>query len=299
MTLALAMILDALMGEPRPLWSRIPHPAVLMGQWIAFGTRHLNEGPFRTEKGVALVLASMLLASIIGWGLSQFGMVIEAVAVAVLLAHRSLIDHVARVADGLRMSVAQARRDVAKIVGRDTESMDAPAITRAAVESAAENFADGVIAPAFWFMVAGLPGILIYKMVNTADSMIGYKTAEFEDFGWAAARLDDLLNWVPARLTMLLIALPHGLSHTLHPIASDAGLHRSPNAGWPEAAMARAIDLALSGPRSYDGKLQDFPWVHAGGRKGGGPSDIEAALRVLWISWAVALGVVCIGDLLF
>ena len=138
------------------------------------------------------------------------------------------------------------------IVGRDTAAMQPPDVARAAIESGAENLSDGVIAPAFWFLVAGLPGLFLYKLVNTADSMIGYRNARYERFGWAAARLDDVLNVIPARLTAGLIALTHGL-RGWKAIAADARLHRSPNAGWPEAAMARALGVALSGPRSYDG----------------------------------------------
>ena len=167
--------------------------------------------------------------------------------------------------------------------------MDEPAVTRAAIESAAENFADGVIAPAFWFLVAGLPGILIYKMVNTADSMIGYKTPEHADFGWASARFDDLLNLIPARLSAVLILLPYWRLGLLPTVAKDAGLHRSPNAGWPEAAMARILDLSLSGPRSYEGTMRDFPWVHERGRKTGTAQDIQDATQVLWGAWATML----------
>ena len=163
--------------------------------------------------------------------------------------------------------------------------MDGPAIARSAIESAAENLSDGVVAPAFWYLVLGLPGLLLYKITNTADSMIGYRTPRHEAFGWAAARLDDVLNWIPARLTALLIALPHGVLRDWPAIARDARRHRSPNAGWPEAAMARALDIALAGPRSYDGRLTDFPWVHPEGNRNPGPERIDAAVAVLWRAW--------------
>jgi adenosylcobinamide-phosphate synthase len=134
--------------------------------------------------------------------------------------------------------------------------------------------------------VAGLPGLLLYKITNTADSMIGYRTPRHEAFGWAAARFDDLLNLVPARGTAVLIAVTQGAWRDWRGIVADAGLHRSPNAGWPEAAMARALGIALSGPRAYDGRMQDFPFVHAAGRKPLMAQDIEAAVRVLWAVWA-------------
>jgi adenosylcobinamide-phosphate synthase len=177
------------------------------------------------------------------------------------------------------------------IVGRDTADLDQPAVARAAIESAAENLSDGVIAPALWFLVFGLPGLMLYKITNTADSMIGHRTPRHESFGWAAARLDDLLNLIPARLTALLIALTHGLTNP-RPILRDAPLHRSPNAGWPEAAMAVALNVALSGPRAYHGERREYPWVWPEGRRSPGPADIEAACTALWRAWGAALALV-------
>jgi adenosylcobinamide-phosphate synthase len=184
------------------------------------------------------------------------------------------------------------------IVSRDTAAMDESAVARAAIESAAENMSDGVVAPLFWFAVAGLPGLLLYKITNTADSMIGYRTPRHAAFGWAAARFDDLLNLLPARGTAVLIALTQGGLRDWRGIVADAGLHRSPNAGWPEAAMARALGIALSGPRAYDGRMQDFPFVNAAGRKPLMVQDIEAAVRVLWAVWAAVLGLACVLALL-
>lgn len=180
---------------------------------------------------------------------------------------------------------------VARIVGRDTATMDAPAVARAAIESAAENLSDGVIAPLFWYLVAGLPGLLLYKITNTADSMIGHRTPRHEAFGWAAARFDDLLNLIPARLTAFLLALAHWRPDATRIILRDAPLHRSPNAGWPEAAMAVVLGIALSGPRSYHGEMRDFPWVHSEGRRDPGPAEIEAACDALWRAWAAMLAV--------
>lgn len=287
--LALALLLDAAMGEPRWLWSRLPHPAVLMGRAVGWIDTHLNTGSLRRAKGIAAIAALCCAAGAIGAVLSVGGPLIEAVTVAILLAQKSLVQHVAAVATGLRMSLAQAKRDVSMIVGRDTTDMTAPDIARAAIESGAENLSDGVIAPAFWFLIAGLPGILIYKVVNTADSMIGYRTPRHEAFGWAAARLDDVLNWIPARLTAVLILVTALPQKDVRGIIQDAGKHRSPNAGWPEAAMARALGIALSGPRSYDGERRDFPWVNESGRRDAGAEDIDAAVRQLWYTWALAL----------
>jgi len=283
-----AMALDAVMGEPRWLWSRVPHPAVLMGRLIGLADIRFNTGP-RWHNGVLVVMG------LVG-GAALLGVVIEALPLgwlwsliggAILLAQKSLVQHVQAVADGLRYGVGEGRRAVAMIVGRDTRDMDEPAIARAAIESAAENFSDGVIAPAFWFLVGGLPGILVYKIVNTADSMIGYRTPRYEEFGWAAARLDDVLNWVPARITAALIALAFWSGRAVDVVRQDAGLHRSPNAGWPEAAMAGVLDVALSGPRSYHGQSRDFPWVNGSGERQIGVAEIERAISVLWRVWAV------------
>ncbi len=292
--LAGALILDALLGEPERLWSRVPHPAVLMGRAVGWAEARMNHGRGRIGAGIVALIALVILAGLIGWGLAQLGWVIELVVVAVLLAHRSLADHVSEVADALDQSTTAGRRAVARIVGRDTADMDDDDIARAAIESAAENFSDGVIAPAFWFLVAGLPGIAIYKMVNTADSMIGYRTPRHEQFGKAAARLDDVLNWVPARLTAGLILLTKYRPGSWRLVRQDAPLHRSPNAGWPEAAMAINLDVALAGPRSYNGTLRPYPFVNETGERVLGASDIDRAVSVLWRVWAVVLGIVLI-----
>ncbi|MCL4133142.1 UNVERIFIED_CONTAM: hypothetical protein GTU68_004971 [Idotea baltica] len=215
-----------------------------------------------------------------------------------LIAQRSLVQHVQAVGDALRLSLGDGRRAVAMIVGRDVREMDEAAVARGAIESAAENLSDGVIAPLFWFALAGLPGLLVYKVVNTADSMIGYRSEKYEAFGWAAARLDDVLNFVPARLTALLIWAVAPIRAPWSTIRRDAALHRSPNAGWPEAAMAPALGVSLSGPRSYDGVHEDFPWVHPEGRKDANPDDVDAAVAILWRCWALALGAAVVIALL-
>lgn len=287
MALVLAMVLDALLGEPKWLWSRLPHPAVVIGRAVGVLDARMNDD----TRGAGAFAVSIMLVGAIALGLMLMvlpGNWAEVIVGAVLLAQKSLVEHVQRVGDALRLSLGEARRAVAMIVGRDVRDMDAPAVARGAIESAAENLSDGVIAPAFWFAIGGLPGLLAYKIVNTADSMIGYRTPKYENFGWAAAKLDDILNWIPARLTALLI---WGITRrgSWGDIAADASLHRSPNAGWPEAAMAPALDVSLSGPRSYDGVIEDFDWVHAEGRKDAGPDDIDGAVDILWKAWALGL----------
>ncbi|MDR9395079.1 MAG: adenosylcobinamide-phosphate synthase CbiB [Roseovarius sp.] len=290
--LSLALLLDASLGEPRWLWSRLPHPAVLMGRAVGWCDARLNRGAARQARGALALLLLALAALATGALLQALGPLAEIAVAAVLLAQRSLVDHVRDVARALRFSLHDARLMVARIVGRDTADMDAPEIARAAIESAAENFSDGIVAPAFWFLIAGLPGLLLYKVVNTADSMIGYRNDRYARFGRATARLDDLLNIVPARLTALLIATPAGLLPRWRAIVADARLHRSPNAGWPEAATARALDVALSGPRAYHGRVTDFPFVHPAGRKSIGADEIDAACALLWRTWALLLGLV-------
>ena len=288
MALVLAMLLDAAFGEPKWLWSRMPHPAVLMGRAVGWLDTRLNN---RTRAmGVLAVSVLILGAAALAFVLVAVpGFWVEVLVGAVLLAQRSLVDHVQAVGDALRLSLGDAKRAVAMIVGRDVRDMDRSAVARGAIESGAENLSDGVIAPAFWFAVAGLPGLLIYKVVNTADSMIGYRTPKHEAFGWAAARLDDVLNWIPARLTAFLMWLLAPKRPEWASIRRDAKLHRSPNAGWPEAAMAVALGVSLSGPRSYDGQMQDFAWVNPKGRKDIGPDDVDRAVGMLWATWALAL----------
>ena len=299
-TVFAAMLLDAAAGEPRAIWSRWPHPAVLMGRAVALCDERLNRGADRRAKGVAAIAALVLGAAALGAVLAALpgNWLVEIVLGAILLAQRSLADHVRAVADALRLSTGDGRLMVARIVGRDTATMDSPAVARAAIESAAENLSDGVVAPVFWFLVAGLPGLMVYKIVNTADSMIGHRTPRHEEFGWAAARLDDVLNWIPARLTAGLILLTHRRAGGWRQVAQDAPLHRSPNAGWPEAAMAVVLDVALSGPRSYHGAMTADPFVNPQGRRDIGADQIDAAVAALWRVWAAMLAVAGLATLL-
>lgn len=293
-----ALLLDAVFGEPRLLWQKVPHPAVLMGKAIGWADSEFNDGINRKSKGIIVVVGLVLAAWVLGAAIAAFGWLPQMLVAAILLAQRSLVDHVQAVGNALRLSVGEGRLMVARIVSRDTKDMDQSAVARSAIESGAENLSDGVIAPAFWFLILGLPGLLIYKIVNTADSMIGYRTERHKEFGWAAARLDDLLNWVPARLTALLIAVAHHGLPNWRAIRSDAQLHRSPNAGWPESAMARALHVALAGPRSYDGQMQDFPYVHPLGRKELTAEDVDACCRALWVTWAAGLAATVVLALL-
>ena len=291
--LAFALILDAALGEPEWIWRRVPHPAVLFGRLVGWLERRLNAGRNRRAKGalavLALVLATALPATVLSW--EGFGGVFEILGAAVLLAQRSLADHVRGVAEALRVSLARGRDAVARIVGRDPETLDRSGVARAAIESAAENFADGVVAPAFWFLVAGLPGMAVYKAVNTADSMIGHRSARYREFGWAAARLDDVLSWIPSRLAGTAICLVGGGRAAWEVMRRDARRHRSPNAGWPEAAMAASLGVALAGPRSYGGTLTEDPYLNAAGRRALDPQDVEDAVALVWRAWGVVLGV--------
>ena len=290
--LAGALLLDAALGEPDWLWRRLPHPAVLMGRLIGWCDLRFNQGDARKAKGIAVMAALALGTWVLGLAIAALplGWLWQMMIAAVLLAQRSLADHVGAVADALRLGLGDGRRAVAHIVGRDTGGMDATAVARGAIESAAENLSDGVVAPALWFLLAGLPGLLLYKITNTADSMIGYRTPRHAEFGWAAARFDDLLNLIPSRLTALIIALVHGRFDAGPVVLRDAPLHRSPNAGWPEAAMAVCLGVQLSGPRSYGGAVQDYPLVHPEGRAEIGAAEIDASVSAMWRTWGLLLG---------
>lgn len=294
--LLLAIAFDAILGDPPWLYRALPHPVVILGRGIDWLDRRLNRETANVARRGAGALAVLILvgaAIATGWFLSTsfarlpFGWILEALAMSSLIAQKSLYDHVAAVARGLEQGGLEGgRKAVALIVGRDPESLDEAGVARAAIESLAENFSDGVVAPLFWAALFGLPGLLAYKAVNTADSMIGHRTPRHETFGWATARLDDLVNLVPARLAGLLIVaaalmLPGARAgKALHAMRRDAPKHRSPNAGWQEAAMAGALGLAIAGPRRYGGKTVEDAWMGAGGRTEATAEDIRRALRL-------------------
>ncbi|WP_299950658.1 adenosylcobinamide-phosphate synthase CbiB [uncultured Ruegeria sp.] len=292
--LVCAMCLDAALGEPDWLWSRVRHPAVLMGNAIGWLDNRLNQGAHRRLKGVAAAIILVLAAYAVGHLLALLGPIAEIVVCAILLAQKSLVTHVRAVGEGLLSSLAEGRMQVALIVSRDVNAMTEAQVARSAIESAAENLSDGVIAPAFWFLVAGLPGLLVYKAVNTADSMIGYRNEKYRAFGWAAARLDDALNLFPARLTFVMIVALTGQWSRWGEMVGDARRHISPNAGWPEAAMARALDIALAGPRSYDGQMRDLAWVNGNARQNIDAAEVFRASNILWQVWGLALGLVSV-----
>ena len=304
--LTLALLADRFIGDPQWLWERIRHPVVLFGSAIdladRLGNRSSESESVRRRNGLIAILILLSIAVAIGLALSRLldalgaiGFVLEVAVVTVLLAQKSLGDHVVRVAEALRSEgLAGGRIAVSRIVGRDPDSLDEEAICRAAIESLAENFSDGVVAPALWYAVFGLPGILLYKMLNTADSMIGHRNERYRDFGRASARLDDLANWPAARLSALLIAggayfvRGRRAAERAYDVAlRDAALHRSPNAGWPECAMAGALDLALAGARIYDGVVVREPFLNAAGRRQVEAADIEAAVKVFYAACAV------------
>jgi adenosylcobinamide-phosphate synthase len=289
--MAVAMALDALLGWPGGLFARVGHPVTWLGALInvldARWNRNTDTPALRRAAGIAAALSVIALAGGLGWvvqtafpsGWSR------AVFIGILawpfVALHSLRDHVAAVASPLQAGdIAAARVAVAQIVGRDPATLDEAGIARAAIESLAENTSDGVVAPLFWGALLGLPGIVGYKAVNTLDSMIGHRTERHEAFGWASARIDDLANLVPARLTALLFVpfAPRWLD-AMACVLSDARRHRSINAGWPEAAMAGALGVRLSGPRLYQGRVADEPWLNETARD---PlaADIVAGLTV-------------------
>jgi adenosylcobinamide-phosphate synthase len=294
--LVLALLLDGLIGDPDVFWAHVPHPAVLMGRLIAALDRGWNDPSKpdvqRCRAGGFALLVLMSVAIGIGFGVEwvchriAFGSLVIALLASSLFAQRSLYDHIEKVRRAfVQDGVEAARAAVARVVGRDPDVLDEASICRAAIESCAENFSDGVVAPAFWFALFGLPGLIAYKIVNTADSMIGHKTPRHAAFGWASARFDDLLNLAPARLAGLLLSFVAPVAggdtrRSLSIMWRDAGLHRSPNAGWPESAAAGALGLALAGPRQYARLKVDDPFLNPQGRRVK-PDDIARMLRLL------------------
>ncbi len=312
--LFVAILLDRRFGEPDLLWSRLPHPIVLFGKAVGWTDRTTNlEGDsdaLRYRKGALAITALIILAVATGLlleaafsMLGPFHFVGEIFIVFVLLAQKSLLDHVSAVAVGLRSNgIAGGRQAVAMIVGRNPASLDRKGVSRAAIETLGENFSDGVVAPAFWYIVFGLPGILAYKMINTADSMIAYRTPRHEHFGKTAAWIDDLANWLPARLSAVMIAagawVCEGMTAARRSLViafRDAGLHRSPNAGWPEAALAGACNVALGGPRIYPGETVAQSHLNAAGRLDLDAGDIDHAIRVIAAAGWVLAGFVLAG----
>jgi adenosylcobinamide-phosphate synthase len=306
-----ALVADWFLGEPAMLWGRIGHPVTWIGAAISAADRafnHAGEHPAqRRRKGlytaVGLIAGGALAGAVLSFLFSllgPLGFIAEAFVVFVFLAQKSLMDHVRDVEIALRLQGLEGgRRMVSRIVGRNPETLDRPGVSRAAIESLAENFSDGVVAPAFWYAVFGLPGILAYKAINTADSMIGHRSEKYLDFGRASAIADDWANFLPARLSAFVVALAAwagmgaGAARAAVSCAlRDSGLHRSPNAGWPESAFAGALGLALVGPRIYGAERVQQAYVNAAGREDADAADIGRALALFrdscLVLWALA-----------
>ena len=309
-SLLLAFALDALLGDPGWLWRRLPHPVVALGRAIGWLEQRWLDGAAppavqarRGRTASLLVIGASTLAALAVQSLCMIvplGWLVLALAMSTLIAARGLYEHVAAVAAGLDQGLEEGRSAVAHIVGRDPASLDGHGVARAAIESTAENFADGVIAPLFWGVLLGLPGMAAYKAINTLDSAIGHRSPRYLHFGRFAARLDDIANWLPARLAALLIlaaslCLPDTTPSAGWRALRDAPRHRSPNAGWPEAAIAGALGLRLAGPRRYAGETVDDAWMGSGSTAAT-RTDIRRALRVLGV--ACTLSAVLLGSAL-
>ncbi|MEK9673325.1 MAG: adenosylcobinamide-phosphate synthase CbiB [Rhodospirillaceae bacterium] len=300
--LLLALMLDAYFGDLPALFKRVRHPVAVLGVVIALFDRKLNRekrSPAdRAVRGTVTVLIVAGGTGALGLGVAwltlhhPFGWVIELTFIFLLVAQRGLYDHVEAVKRGLDESLEAGRGAVSHIVGRDPAQLDTHGVARAAIESTAENFADGVVAPVLYYVLFGAPGLFVYKAVNTMDSMIGHRTPEYRAFGMAAARLDDVLNFIPARIAGLMICLGALFTPTAHPgravlvMLRDAGKHRSFNAGWPEGAMAGALNLALAGPRRYLKETVNDPWIGDGTAQAGA-ADIKRALYLYAIACLV------------
>lgn len=295
-----ALVIDAVVGDPVWFYRRFPHPVAIIGRLIAWLERRLNRpqraARDRMWRGLGTVIVVVGLATAVAVAVErlaarlEWGWAIELALVTMLIAQRSLFDHVRRVASALRQGgLGPGREAVAHLVGRDPASLDRHGVARAAIESLAENFSDGVVAPVFWYALLGLPGLVAYKAVNTLDSMIGHRSARYAAFGMVAARLDDAVNFLPARLSGLLMCAAAAFVPSARPLAAlrtmlrDARRHRSPNAGWPEAAVAGALDLALAGPRRYGAEVVKDAWM-GDGRARADDRDIRRALALFAVA---------------
>ncbi|MGE7469076.1 adenosylcobinamide-phosphate synthase CbiB [Bosea sp. NPDC003192] len=308
-----ALLIEAAIGYPARLFAWIGHPVTWIGALIGWLDRSLNRESMsfamRRMAGVGAVLVLLgvtLAASLALVALCRLAGPLALLPLALLasslLAQRSLHEHVARVAEGLEQGgLAGGRKAVSMIVGRDPESLDEAGVARAAIESLSENFSDGIVAPAFWLGVGGLPGGALYKAINTADSMIGHKSPRHLAFGWAAARLDDIVNLPASRLTALLLTIAAGLDRQAdagsawQAVRRDAGRHRSPNAGWPEAAMAGALGLRLAGPRVYGAVRVEDGWM-GDGRAEATAADIRRALALYRRACLLLWGLAAVGS---
>jgi len=304
-----ALAIERQLGYPQKLLESIGHPVMWFGKLISFCEQRLNTASrsSRQRKLAGIVALGLLLLSvlivaigirtILSW--IPLGWALEMLLATAFLAQKELGRAVEAVSDALRTSLAAGRDAVSHVVGRDPQALDEAGVARAAVETLAESTSDGVVAPWLFLVLFGLPGIAVYKAVNTADSMIGHRDERYRDYGWAAARLDDLLNWIPARLSAVLITAACFFTPGASPgrawatARRDASKHDSPNAGWPEASFAGALGFQLGGPRSYDGEVVDLP-AFGSGKTSLGPSDILLALLLYRRALDVLLGLSCL-----
>jgi adenosylcobinamide-phosphate synthase len=289
-----ALVIDAAVGGGRFLFGRIPHPVAIIGTAVAWLDRKLNREQRpesdRAFRGALVAVFMIVTCAVAGTGVSwltlsvPYAGLIEVFMVTSLIAQRSLFDHVRAVGTALKSKGLEAgRAAVAHIVGRDVRQLDDSGVARAAIESCAENYSDAVVGPVFWYVLFGFPGLLVYKAINTMDSMIGHRSPRYRAFGMAAARIDDAANLVPARLAGVFLCTAAVFVPTARPVAGlrtmlrDARKHRSVNAGWPEGAAAGALGLALAGPRKYTDSVVDDPWI-GDGRARATAKDIDRAL---------------------
>jgi adenosylcobinamide-phosphate synthase len=312
-----ALLIEAVVGYPNRLVRSIGHPVTWIGRLIGVLERHFNrdtaEPVQRRTFGIITLFLVVSIVAVVAFVIERgllllpFGLAGVGFLASTFIAQRSLHEHVVGVADALEKAGTEGgRQAVAHIVGRDTGALDEAGVARAAIESLAENFSDGVVAPVLWMLIAGLPGAAVYKAINTADSMIGHRTSRYHAFGWAAARVDDLVNLPASRLSALLIIAAAAVtkeasaSAAWRAVRRDARRHRSPNAGYPEAAMAGALGLALAGPRNYGGVRADDAFM-GNGRRAAAASDIRAALGLyrradgILIAFVAVLAVVIIA----
>ena len=261
--LLLGWLLDFVFGDP----SRLPHPIVWFGKMIAWGEHRLNHGSHRMVKGAVMAICLILLVFFVVWGLKRLvpntvlWLILDTIIIFYCLAGTTLIREVREVFLALDRSLDEGRQQVARIVGRDTSQLTAQEVRTAALETLAENLSDGVIAPLFWLALLGTPGMLAYKMVNTLDSMIGYRTERYKDFGCWAAHIDDVANYIPARLTALLMVIASGNLSLVKFVWKNGRKHASPNSGYPEAALAGILNCRFGGPHYYFGELFDKPCI--------------------------------------
>ena len=296
-SLLIGWLLDLLLGDP----SWLPHPVVGFGKMIAFGERHLNKGNHRMLKGAIMSFFLIVLVFAIIWLIENqlsiihytLSIAFESLLIFYCLAGTTLIREVRKVFRAVDRSLDEGRKQVARIVGRDTAQLSAQEIRTAALETLAENLSDGVIAPLFWLAIGGVPAMVAYKMVNTLDSMIGYRTERYKDFGCWAAHIDDVANYIPARITALLMVIAAGKPQLLGFVWRNGRNHASPNSGYPEAALAGILDCRFGGPHYYFGELFDKPYIGENARELT-TADMQKAVRINRIAEVLAIIIITI-----